>query len=60
MLLRIEGAYGQARHRVEEEEVNATFKKDVHAHQQHSQAFGTANMDSETQNTANLCDRLLE
>jgi len=41
-------------------EVNATFKKDVHAHQQHSQAFGTANMDSETQNTANLCDRLLD
>jgi len=42
------------------EEVNATFKKDVRAHQQHSQASGTANMDSETQNTANLCDRLLD
>jgi len=40
--------------------VNAAFKKDVCAHQQHSQASGTANMDSETQNTANLCDTLLD
>lgn len=40
-------------------ELNAKFKKDVRAHQQHCQASGTANMDLETQNTANLCDRLL-
>jgi len=41
-------------------EMNKTFKKDVRAHQKHSQASGTANMDSETKNTANLCDNLLD
>jgi len=38
-------------------EMNKTFKKDVRAHQKHSQASGTANMESETKNTANLCDK---